>query len=96
VGIAPLSVTPNRQNEGIGTALMTELLRRAEMAELPLVVLLGRPEYYVRFGFEPSGPLGISYPAVGADNPHFLVRRFARYDSTYLGQFTFCWEDPPR
>src|ERR1700678_3662689 len=30
VGIAPLSVTPTRHNEGIGTALMAELLRRAE------------------------------------------------------------------
>ena len=40
VGIAPLSVTPSRQNEGIGTALMNELLNRADMTGLPLVLLL--------------------------------------------------------
>lgn len=60
VGIAPLSVVTDRQGEGIGTALMTELLGRIERAGAPLVVLLGLPGYYVRFGFEPSEPLGIS------------------------------------
>jgi putative acetyltransferase len=92
VGIAPLAVTPARHGEGIGTALMTELLRRAEDAGLPLVVLLGHPAYYGRFGFEPAGPLGISYLPVGAGNPNFQVRRFAGYDSSYRGEFTYCWE----
>jgi putative acetyltransferase len=92
VGIAPLAVTPERHGEGLGTALMTELLRRAQDAGLPLVVLLGHPEYYGRFGFEPSGPLGISYRPVGAGNPNFQVYRLAAYDASYRGEFTYCWE----
>jgi predicted N-acetyltransferase YhbS len=92
VAIAPLAVTPRRQGLGIGRALMTELLGRAELAALPLVVLLGLPTYYERFGFEASGPLGISYRAVGEGNPHFQVRRFAGYDPSYRGDFTYCWE----
>lgn len=94
VGIAPLAVTPGRQGAGVGTALMTELLRRARDAALPLVVLLGHPAYYARFGFEPSGPLGIVYQPVGAGNPNFQVCRFAAYDPTYRGTFTYCWETP--
>ncbi len=90
VAVAPLAVSPARQGEGIGHALMTELLRRAEAAELPLIVLLGFPDYYGRFGFEPSGPLGISYRL--APNPHFLVRRLARYEPSYRGDFLYCWE----
>jgi putative acetyltransferase len=43
VGIAPLSVVTDRQNEGIGSAVMTELLGRIEGAGAPLVVLLGLP-----------------------------------------------------
>ena len=43
----------------------------------PLLVLLGDPAYYGRFGFEPAGPLGLSYLPVGADNPHFQARRLA-------------------
>jgi putative acetyltransferase len=92
VGIAPLAVTPSRQREGIGSVLMIELLRRAEEAELPLVVLLGDPDYYRRFGFEPSGPLNIAYRPVGEGNPHFQVRRLSRYDPSYRGDFTYRWE----
>ena len=90
--VAPLAVTLSRQGVGVGGALMTELLRRAEVAELPLVVLLGDPAYYGRFGFEPSGPLNISYRPVGESSPHFQVRRFTRYDPSYRGNFTYCWE----
>jgi putative acetyltransferase len=95
VGVAPLAVTPSSQGRGVGSALMNELLRRADEVPLPLLVLLGRPAYYGRFGFEPSGPLGISYQAVGAGNPHFQVRRFAGYDPSYRGSFTYCWETDP-
>jgi len=92
VGVAPLAVSPGRQGIGIGTALMSELLRRAELADLPLVVVLGNPAYYGRFGFEPSGPLGVSYPPVGPGNPNFQVRRFSHYDPSYRGEFAYCWE----
>jgi putative acetyltransferase len=92
VGVAPLAVTPSRQGRGIGTALMTELIARARSAALPLLVLLGDPGYYRRFGFEPSGPLGITYPVVGPDDPHFLVCRLDGDDPSYRGDFTYCWE----
>ncbi len=95
VGVAPLAVLPSRQGTGIGSALMAELLRRAEVAQFPLLVVLGDPGYYGRFGFEPSGPLGISYGPAGAGNPHFQVRRLAGYDPSYRGTFTYCWEMPP-
>jgi len=90
VAVAPLAVRPSDQGEGVGGALVTELLARAEAAELPLIVLLGDPGYYRRFGFEPSGPLGISY-RIDSD-PHFMVRRLVRYDPSYRGHFTYCWE----
>jgi putative acetyltransferase len=58
-------------------------------------VVLGDPAYYGRFGFEPAGPLGIEYPPVGAASPAFQVRRFAPYDASYRGAFTYCWESSP-
>ena len=57
------------------------------------MVLLGDPGYYRRFGFEPSGPLGIVYAPVGEDDPHFQVRRFGGYEPTLKGEFRYCWED---
>lgn len=95
VAIAPLAVSPSWQGTRIGTSLMRRLLDRAEAETLPLVVLLGLPAYYRRFGFEPSGPLGICYRAVGEGNPHFLARRFAGYTPSYRGDFTYCWEMEP-
>jgi len=92
VAVAPLAVLSSRQRQGVGSALMNELVRRAEAAALPLIVLLGDPRYYQRFGFEPSGSLDISYPMFGEDNPHFQVRRLARYDRTWRGAFAYCWE----
>lgn len=93
LGIAPLSVVPQRQGQGIGTALLTELLRRTDQEGWPLVVLLGDPRYYRRFGFEPAGPFGIAYPPVGAGSPYFQVRWLTRVDPSLRGQFRYCWED---
>jgi putative acetyltransferase len=95
VGVAPLAVTPARQGVGVGTALMTELIGRADTSELPLLVLLGSPDYYERFGFEPSGPLGLTYPPAGPDSPYFQVRKLTSYDPSYRGDYTYCWEAPP-
>jgi putative acetyltransferase len=93
VAVAPLAVSKSHQKRGAGSALMKELLDRAEATEYPLVVLLGDPAFYGRFGFEPSGPLGISYLPVGEGNPHFQVRRLTAYDPSYHGRFTYCWEE---
>ncbi len=92
VGVAPLAVVPDRQGEGIGSGLMKELLRQAEEIGEPLLVLLGLPAYYVRFGFETAGPLGIDCPSVGSGNRHFLIRKLATYSPHYLGEFRYCWE----
>src|SRR5689334_19759476 len=56
---APLCVAPERQGRGIGSALMRELLQRATDAHWSALVLLGDPEYYGRFGFEPASLFGL-------------------------------------
>lgn len=94
LGVAPLAVAPDRQRTGTGSALMSELVARADAAGEPMLVLLGSPDYYARFGFEASGPLGIHYRAVGEDNPHFQVRRLAAFDPSIRGDYVYCWELP--
>lgn len=91
-GVAPLCVTPARQDRGIGTALMTELLGRAERLRWPGVVLLGDPGYYGRFGFEAAGTLEVVYEAVGAHDPHFQIKRLSGWDDSIRGSFVYCWE----
>ncbi len=93
IGVGPLAVSPAYQKQGVGTALMTELIGRADHAGLPLLVLLGDPAYYERFGFEPSGPLGIFYQPAGLGSPHFQVRRLAAEpDPGLIGEYLYSWE----
>ena len=88
--IAPLSVRPDRQRQGVGSRLMTDVITHADAQGWPLVALLGHPSYYPRFGFEPGRPRGAVYPPV--DSPAFMVRRLSAYDASWRGVFRFGWE----
>jgi putative acetyltransferase len=91
-GVAPVCVGAPQQGRGVGGALMHALIAVAEDEQRPLLVLLGDPGYYQRFGFEPAAPLGLSYPPVGAGNPHFQARKLPGYAEALRGEFSYCWE----
>ena len=59
IGLAPLAVVPERQNQRIGSMLMEHGLRRCREEDHPFVVVLGHPNYYPRFGFVPASNFGI-------------------------------------
>lgn len=50
-GLGPISVSPERQGQGIGAALMREVLAQLQDLGAAGCVLLGDPAYYQRFGF---------------------------------------------
>ena len=58
--LSPLSVLPQQQRQGIGSALVRNALQRADDMAEQVVVLQGSPRYYPRFGFRDSRTLGIS------------------------------------
>lgn len=62
LALAPVSVLPNFQGRGIGTALIREVLQRAASAGHPSVIVLGHPDYYPRFGFQPASGFGVRAP----------------------------------
>jgi putative acetyltransferase len=49
--LAPLAVLPTRQRQGAGSLLVREGLRACAAAGHRIVVVLGHPAYYPRFGF---------------------------------------------
>jgi len=59
MGLAPMAVVPERQREGIGSALVRAGLEECRRLGFGAVVVLGHPEYYSRFGFSPSVHFGI-------------------------------------
>lgn len=50
--LSPLSVMPDRQGEGIGTALLAEAVETARASGVPVLFLEGSPFYYGARGFE--------------------------------------------
>jgi putative acetyltransferase len=91
-GVAPLSVAPGHQGEGVGSALMSRLVEAADKRAWAVLVVLGAPGYYGRFGFEPAAALGITYAPVSPGDPHFQARRLAAYEPSLSGAFAYVWE----
>jgi putative acetyltransferase len=60
LGLGPLAVLPGYQRSGIGTELMNASLDRAKALGYGLVVVLGHPSYYSRFGFTLARAAGLS------------------------------------
>jgi putative acetyltransferase len=60
LGLAPLAVLPERQRCGIGSALVRAGLDACRAAGCRIVVVLGHPEYYPRFGFAPASSAGLA------------------------------------
>jgi len=50
-GLAPMAVLPEYQNQGIGSRLVREGLKECQRLGQKIVVVLGHPNYYPRFGF---------------------------------------------
>lgn len=88
LGLGPLSVRPDRQRRGVGSALMHAVLGAADALGEPLVALLGAPAYYHRFGFRPAREFGISPPDPDWE-PHFQVRPLTAYDPALTGPFAY-------
>ena len=59
LGLAPLAVAPEWQDRGVGAALVEAGLERCRDLGARLVIVLGEPGYYPRFGFEPASRLGL-------------------------------------
>jgi len=74
MGLAPMSVLPRWQGKGIGTALVNQGLNQVFKSGDPFVVVLGHPEYYPRFGFEPANQFGISHGFEGLPQELFFVK----------------------
>jgi putative acetyltransferase len=71
-GLGPLSVLPEFQRRGIGSALMREALERLRRRGAIGCVVLGDPRYYGRFGFTADPRLTLE----GVPPEYFQAVRF--------------------
>ena len=92
LALAPVAVAPEAQGRGVGSAMVRELLARAAATGRErLVVVVGEPAYYARFGFVPASGLGISgfdeagdaFQAMALGDPAVAPRGRVRYPAPF-------------
>jgi putative acetyltransferase len=87
--LGPISVVPRLQGRKIGSLLVREGLRRAELRGEPLVLVLGHPEYYPRFGFVRASTLGIEPPEDHIPDEAWMALPLAAYNAALTGRVTW-------
>jgi putative acetyltransferase len=70
LSLAPMAVVPSEQQKGIGSTLVTEGLRACREAGHRIVVVLGHPDFYPRFGFSANLAARLKSPYNG---PSFMA-----------------------
>jgi predicted N-acetyltransferase YhbS len=62
LALAPVSVKPEFQNQGIGSKLILQGHHIAQELGYESVILIGHENYYPRFGYKKTSNFGISFP----------------------------------
>ncbi|MGN0919214.1 MAG: GNAT family N-acetyltransferase [Alphaproteobacteria bacterium] len=92
LALAPLSVLPCYQNQGIGQALINEGHKIAQKLGYKYSVVLGHAEYYPKTGYVPASYYGIKAPfevndanfmAICLDKSAPQINGILKYDKTF-------------
>lgn len=73
MGLAPIAVVPSQQRRGIGTLLAQSGLKILQDKGCPFVIVLGHPDYYRRFGFQPASGFNIKSQWEGVPDEAFMI-----------------------
>jgi putative acetyltransferase len=88
LSLGPMAVLPERQRAGVGTALIESGLERARRTGYPLVVVLGHPEFYPRFGFSAARRYGVDTPFEAPDEA-WMALPLPAYDERARGMVRY-------
>lgn len=72
--VGPVAVLPAVQRRGVGSMLMRAAIALATERDQPILVLVGHPTYYPRFGFESARSIGIEPPQPCSDGAWMAFR----------------------
>ena len=94
IGLAPMSVLPEFQNQGIGSRLVREGLQACKQEGYDAVVVLGHTKFYLRFGFLRAKDYGLDNEYNAGDSFMVLelkesvlraIRGLVKYASEFEG-----------
>ena len=87
--LSPLSVRPDLQRRGVGTALVAAALEAAGGHGAAAVFLEGSPDYYGRRGFSSASALGFDRPSTRIPDPGFQVALLSSYQPWMVGRLIY-------
>lgn len=92
ISFGPISVHPDHQKHGIGSALICMTMKKAAEMQYSGVLITGNPKYYHRFGFQDAAAYGI-VAEDGSSFPELMAYELEehRLDPVH-GRLFFCPE----
>lgn len=88
LGLGPIAVEPAHQGARVGTLLVHTAVAAADALGYPMIVLLGDPGFYRRFGFVLADGLDVR-PKVEEWRPAFQARVLSSYTPEVRGPFAY-------
>jgi putative acetyltransferase len=88
LALAPMAVRSGFQKQGIGSKLVRTGLNIATAMKVPLVIVLGHPGFYHRFGFESAKQYLIESPFPVPEEV-FMVKFLNDYQTHYKGKIVY-------
>jgi putative acetyltransferase len=73
VALGPIGVRPDRQRQGIGSALIAEGLEEARRRGEPAVIVLGDPAFYGPRGVVAAAEFSMRNPFAGIEESGFVI-----------------------
>jgi putative acetyltransferase len=73
LALAPIAALPSHQKRGIGSKLVERGLAESKRLGHKVVIVIGHPEYYPRFGFEPARRKGFEVPIEVPDEAFMAI-----------------------
>ena len=87
--LSPLSVVPDRQGGGIGTALVAAAVDAGERSGAPALFLEGSPDYYGARGFRPGRAHGFLPASDRTPGPAFQVVLYDGHEDWMTGRLVY-------
>jgi putative acetyltransferase len=68
-----MAVQPEFQNQGIGSELVRQGMERCRNLGYGIIIVVGHPTYYPRFGFTPAREKGLEAPFPVPDEAFMVI-----------------------
>ena len=87
--LSPLAVRPERQGQGIGSALIRAGMQVMAERSVPVVFLEGNPAYYSRLGFVAGAEQGFRKPSLRIPDAAFQAIRLPAHQPWMTGTLVY-------